>query len=67
MHAELDLMGALVPAVAVWFLTSLVIFVPVDVLLTRQGVYRLFWHAPLARFALFMCLFCLGQLVTAIQ
>ena len=67
MHTELDLMGALVPAIAVWFAVSLVIFVPIDAVLTRHGVYRLFWHTPLARFALFVCLFCLGQLVTTIQ
>jgi hypothetical protein len=33
-------------------------------LLTWCGLYRLFWHAPLARFALFVCLFCGGALTT---
>jgi hypothetical protein len=42
---------------------SLAVFVPFDVLLTRCGFYRLFWHAPLARFALFVCLFCGSALV----
>ena len=67
MHADLDFLGALVPAIAVWFVISLVIFIPLDALLTRRGVYRLFWHTPLARFALFVCLFCLGELVATIQ
>jgi hypothetical protein len=41
----------------------LTIFVPIDALLTSRGFYRLFWHAPLARFALFVCLFCGGAMV----
>ena len=65
MQAELDLLGAFVPAIAAWFLLSLAIFVPVDTLLTSRGFYRLFWHPPLARFALYVCLFCGGGLVVA--
>jgi hypothetical protein len=37
----------------------------VRVLLTRRCVYRPFWHAPLAHFALFVCLFCGGALAVA--
>jgi len=55
-------LGAFVPTIAAWFVLSLAIFVPVDALLTRGGFYRLFWHAPLARFAVFACLFCGGAL-----
>ena len=50
---------------AAWFVLSLAIFVAVDALLTRGGFYRLFWHVPLARFALFACLFSGGALVVA--
>jgi hypothetical protein len=64
MQSQFDLLGALVPAIAAWFVLSLAVFVPVDALLTRRGFYRLFWHAPLARFALFVCLFCSSALVT---
>jgi Protein of unknown function (DUF1656) len=64
MHSELDVLGAFVPTTAGWFVLSLALFVPVDALLTRRGVYRLFWHAPLARFALFICLFC-GLIVSS--
>lgn len=63
MQSQFDLLGALVPAIAVWFVLSLAVFVPVDALLTRRGFYRLFWHAPLARFGLFVCLFCSSALV----
>ena len=58
MHSQFDLLGAFVPTIAAWFVLSLAVFAPVDALLARRGFYRLFWHAPLARFALFVCLFC---------
>ena len=62
MQSQFDLLGAFVPTVAAWFVCSLAIFVPVDVLLAWRAFYRLCWHAPLARFALFVCLFCGGAL-----
>ena len=65
MRSQFDLLGAFVPTIAAWFVVSLAIFVVVDALLTRRGLYRLFWHAPLARFALFVCLFCGGALAVA--
>jgi hypothetical protein len=67
MHVDLDLLGALTPAIAVWFVISLLIFIPLDALLTRHGVYRLFWHTSLARFALFVCLFCIGELAATVR
>jgi len=65
MQSEFDLLGAFVPTIAAWFVLSLAIFAPIDALLTLGGLYRLFWHAPLARFALFVCLFCGGGLVVS--
>ena len=62
MFAEIDLLGAFVPAIAVWFVISLAVFVLVDLLLTRMGLFRMFWHAPLARFGVFACWFCFGAL-----
>jgi len=62
MFAEIDLLGAFVPAIAIWLVCSLVLFFLLDLLLTRMGVFRMFWHAPLIRFGLFVCLFCLGGL-----
>jgi hypothetical protein len=63
MQSQFDFLGAFVPTIAAWFVLSLAIFVPVDALLTRRGFYRLFWHASLARFALFLCLFCGSALI----
>ncbi|MGY8663805.1 DUF1656 domain-containing protein [Bradyrhizobium sp. UFLA05-109] len=63
MFAEIDLLGAFLPAIAMWLVCSLAIFVFLDQLLTRMGFFRLFWHAPLARFGLFGCLFCIGGLI----
>jgi hypothetical protein len=65
MQSQFDLMGAFVPAIAAWFVLSLAVFVPLDAVLTRRGFYRLFWHAPLARSGLFVCLFCGSALVAA--
>jgi Protein of unknown function (DUF1656) len=58
MFAEIDLLGAFVPAIAAWFVGSLAVFVLADALLTRAGFFRLFWHAPLVRCALFAIFFC---------
>jgi protein AaeX len=66
MLGEFDLLGAFMPNVVVWFVTALAIFVITDSLLTRAGFYRLFWHGPLVRFALFVCLFCAGCLIATI-
>jgi Protein of unknown function (DUF1656) len=64
-HFDLDMGGAFVPGIALWFLAGLLVFLGLDALLTRWGFYRLFWHPPLARFALFGCLFCgLGLLAS---
>ena len=65
MRSQFDLLGAFVPTIAAWFVLSLALFVPADALLTRRGFYQLFWHAPLARFALFICLFCAGALLAS--
>ena len=65
MQSQFDLLGAFVPTIAAWFVCSLTVFVLVDALLTWRGFYRLFWHAPLARFALFVFLFCSGALSVA--
>jgi protein AaeX len=58
MFAEIDLLGAFMPAIAAWFVASLGLFTLMDVLLTKAGFYRLFWHTPLVRFALFVIFFC---------
>ena len=62
MLADIDVLGAFVPMLAVWFVSSLALFVAADAVLTRLGFYRLFWHAPVVRCGLFACLFCGGGL-----
>jgi Protein of unknown function (DUF1656) len=62
MFAEIDLLGAFVPAIVAYFVSSLLLFIAADVLLTKFGLYRLFWHTPLVRVALFVILFCGGGL-----
>ena len=65
MYSEFDVLGAFVPTIAGWLVLSVAIFVPLDTLLTRRGIYRLFWHPPLARFTFFVCLFCGGGLIVS--
>ena len=67
MLREFDFLGAFVPALAVCFLVSLIVFIPVDALLTRLGFYRMFWYEPLARFALLVCFFCATGLIASMQ
>ena len=58
MLSEVDVLGAFVPFLLVWLAPVLVVFAIADALLTKAGFFRLFWHAPLARFALFVAFFC---------
>jgi Protein of unknown function (DUF1656) len=67
MFAEIDLLGAFAPAIAVWFVASLVLFMPIDLLLTKSGFYRAFWHTPLVRLALFAILFNGGGLALSFK
>jgi hypothetical protein len=67
MLGEVDFLGAFVPTIAAWLVIALIIFVIADSLLTRAGFYRLFWHAPLVRFAMFICLFSSGGLIASIS
>ena len=64
MLREIGLFGALAPSLLLYFLAAVLLFVIVDRLITRMGVYRLLWHPPLARFGLFLCTFALLVLST---
>ena len=57
MLREIDLFGGLAPSLLLYFLAAVVLFLVVDGLLSRLGFYRLVWHAPLVRLAIFACLF----------
>ena len=64
MLREIALFGALAPTLLLYFLASILLFVIVDRLITRAGAYRLFWHPPLVRLGLFVCVFSLLVLTT---
>jgi protein AaeX len=57
MLRELALFGALAPSLLLYFLAAIVLFVIIDRPVARLGIYRLFWHPPLARFGFFLCVF----------
>jgi protein AaeX len=57
MLREIDLFGGLAPSLLLYFLAALVLFLVIDQILSPIGFYRLLWHPPLVRLALFVCLF----------
>lgn len=64
MLREMSVFGALAPSYLFYFLASILLFVILDRLATRLGLFRLFWHPPLARLGLFLCLFSALVLAT---
>jgi Protein of unknown function (DUF1656) len=57
MLREVALFGGLAPSLLLYFLAAIPLFVIIDQLVARLGVYRLLWHPPLARFGLFLGVF----------
>jgi protein AaeX len=57
MLREIALFGALVPSIVVYFFGSVLLYLLVDRLVSMLGLYRVVWHPPLVRIALFACLF----------
>ena len=57
MLREISLFGALVPSLLLYFLTAIPLFLALDRLASPLGLYRIVWHPPLVRLALFVCLF----------
>jgi hypothetical protein len=64
MQCEVSLLGALAPSLLLYFLASIPAFLALDWLISRLDVYRFLWHPPLARFCLFVCLFCALSLLS---
>jgi hypothetical protein len=64
MLREFALFGALAPSLLLYFLAAIPLFVILDRLVAGLGVYRFLWHPPLARFGLFLCIFCIFVLST---
>ena len=65
MLREIGLFGTLVPSLLFYFLTAVALFLLVDRLASRLGLFGLFWHPPLVRLALFVCLFASLVLITS--
>jgi hypothetical protein len=65
MFGEIDVLGAFMPRAMTWFVVALLIFAATDWYLTKTPFYKYFWHPPLVRFALFICLFCAGGLLAS--
>jgi len=57
MLREIGVFGVLVPSLLFYFLASIALFLVIDRLASPLGLYRLVWHPPLVRLALFVCLF----------
>ena len=58
MLREIALFGALAPSLLIYFLAAVPLFLVVDRIASPLGFYRLVWHPPLVRLALFVCLLC---------
>jgi hypothetical protein len=65
MLREIALFGAGVPSLLLYFLAAVLLFLVLDQLAKPLGLYRLVWHPPLVRLALFVCLFSGLVLLTA--
>jgi protein AaeX len=65
MLREIGLFGALVPSLLLYFLAAVPLFLVIDRLAAPLGFYRLVWHPPVVRLALFVCLFSGLVLFTA--
>ncbi|MBV8936513.1 MAG: DUF1656 domain-containing protein [Alphaproteobacteria bacterium] len=57
MLREIGLFGGLVPSLLLYFLTAIPLFLALDRLASPLGLYRIVWHPPLVRLALFVCVF----------
>jgi hypothetical protein len=57
MPREIAIGDALVPGLLILFVGSLLLLWLLDWLAGRFGLYRLVWHPPLFRIALFVCVF----------
>lgn len=57
MSREIALSSVLMPTLLPVFLACVVLYLLVDYLFARIGLYRLVWHPALFRAALFVCMF----------
>jgi protein AaeX len=64
MLREIGVFGALMPSLLLYFVVAIPLFLGIDRLVSPLGLYRLVWHPPLVRLALFVCLFAALVLLT---
>ena len=57
MPREIALGDALVPGLLVLFVLALLLLWALDWVAGRFGLYRLVWHPPMFRLAVFVCVF----------
>jgi hypothetical protein len=57
MPREIALGDALVPGLLILFVVALLVLWLFDSMAGRLGLYRLVWHPPLFRLAVFVCVF----------
>ena len=65
MLREISLFGAGVPSLLLYFVAAVLLFLLLDQAAKSLGFYRLVWHPPLVRLALFVCLFSSLVLLTS--
>jgi len=63
MPVEIEIFGFFAPVLLPVLLGSVVVFVLLDLLLAKTGIYQFAWHPGLFRGALFVVLFCAAALV----
>lgn len=56
MRSEIDLLGLYVPGLLICALIASVAWFIIDALMLRVAGWRVFWHPPLARLALYFIL-----------
>ena len=65
MLREINLFGGLASSLLLYFLIATGVFLLLDRgVISPLGFYRLVWHPPLVRLALFVCLFAAIVLLT---
>jgi protein AaeX len=63
MPREIAIGTLLLPSLLPILLGCVLVFVAVDLLISRLGVYRFVWHPALFRASLFTVLFCIAGLL----
>jgi protein AaeX len=63
MPREIAIFSLLVPSLLPVLLGCVLVFIPLDLLISRLGAYRFVWHPALFRASLFAVLFCIAGLL----